>query len=161
MERGAPPGRDMALSLLAVTVPQHDELACSRRWHRQGETKRRVARKVVQSRLYHRSGRRYGFLGPGETLRGPMPTPQRLLVLTRGEKAIETKSKRRVGVFCGCSFRRHDALTAKRVVGVLLISRTWGNFERTDADPQRLLVLPRGEKTPNTSIYSYLGIHFP
>ena len=37
MERGAPPGRDMALSLLAVTVPQHDELACSRRWHRHGE----------------------------------------------------------------------------------------------------------------------------
>ena len=26
MERGAPPGRNMALSLLAVTVPQHDEM---------------------------------------------------------------------------------------------------------------------------------------
>ena len=37
MERGAPPGRDMALSLQAVSVPQNDELACSRRWHRHGE----------------------------------------------------------------------------------------------------------------------------
>jgi hypothetical protein len=40
VERGAPPGRDMALSLLAVTVPQHDELACSRRWR----SLRRIAR---------------------------------------------------------------------------------------------------------------------
>ena len=26
VSRGAPPGRNMALSLLAVTVPQHDEM---------------------------------------------------------------------------------------------------------------------------------------
>jgi hypothetical protein len=89
-----------------------------------------------------------------------MPTPQRLLVLTRGEKAIETKSKRRVGVFCGRSFRRHGALTAKRVVGVLLISRTWGNFERTDADPQRLLVLIREKKAIETKSKRRVGVFY-